>query len=217
MYCTWKDIMQNTSINKNVSVLTDIYQEKINIAIWQSQLSNEVVNDVKSIMQDPRTFRVITTSQPDEVVNYLTENESVLSDKKAFCDHIALLTDMFSTLFETKRVGLRLTMLDRAMCPKFHVDRVPCRLVSTFAGVATEWLPHHKVDRSKLGAGSLGVEDELSGIMSSINDIQQMSAGDVALLKGEGWYNNENAGAVHRSPALANNSRRLLLTLDVMD
>lgn len=209
--------MQNTSINKNVSVLTDIYQEKINIAIWQSQLSNEVVNDVKSIMQDPRTFRVITTSQPDEVVNYLTENESVLSDKKAFCDHIALLTDMFSTLFETKRVGLRLTMLDRAMCPKFHVDRVPCRLVSTFAGVATEWLPHHKVDRSKLGAGSLGVEDELSGIMSSINDIQQMSAGDVALLKGEGWYNNENAGAVHRSPALANNSRRLLLTLDVMD
>ena len=180
-------------------------------------IQNEVVNDVKSIMQDPRTFRVITTSQPDEVVNYLTENESVLSDKKAFCDHIALLTDMFSTLFETKRVGLRLTMLDRAMCPKFHVDRVPCRLVSTFAGVATEWLPHHKVDRSKLGAGSLGVEDELSGIMSSINDIQQMSAGDVALLKGEGWYNNENAGAVHRSPALANNSRRLLLTLDVMD
>lgn len=34
------------------------------------------------------------------------------------------------------------------------------------------------------------------------------------LLKGDGWHNNEQAGLVHRSPALASNEKRLVLTLD---
>jgi len=209
--------MQNSSINKHASVLTDIYQEKINVAIWQNQLSDSVINDVNNIMENASSLRVITASKPDEVIQHLIESEPALNEKKDFCKYIVLLTDMFSTLFEINRVGLRLTILDRAMCPKFHVDKVTCRLVSTFSGLATEWLPHEKVDRSKLGAGSLGIEDEKSGIMQSNKDIQLMATGDVALLKGEGWFNNENAGAVHRSPALANNDRRLVLTLDVMD
>jgi hypothetical protein len=53
--------------------------------------------------------------------------------------------------------------------------------------------------------------------MQSQTDIKNMSAGDVSLLKGEGWYNNENFGAVHRSPAITANERRLLLTLDFIE
>lgn len=56
------------------------------------------------------------------------------------------MVDMFCCLFELKRAGLRLTVLDRAMCPRFHVDRVPCRLVTTYLGAATEWLPHTVAD-----------------------------------------------------------------------
>mgnify|MGYP000570713948 CR=1 FL=1 len=44
--------------------------------------------------------------------------------------------------------------------------------------------------------------------------IQQISAGQVALLKGEKWQGNEGAGLIHRSPALAAGERRLILTLD---
>lgn len=204
-------------MGNNASVLTDIYQEKVNVAIWQNTLTDDIRNDISSIMKSCQSACVITASQPDEVINHLIEHEPQLEGKNAFCDYIALLAEMFCTLFEIKRVGLRLTVLDKAMCPKFHVDKIPCRLVTTFEGVATEWLPNDKVNRSKLGAGSLGIEDEKSGIMQSIDDIQHMSIGDVALLKGEGWYNNENAGAVHRSPAVMNDNRRLLLTLDVMD
>ncbi|WP_428354217.1 DUF1826 domain-containing protein [Methyloprofundus sp.] len=38
-----------------------------------------------------------------------------------------------------------------------------------------------------------------------------------ALLKGERWEGNENAGLVHRSPAINEGERRLLLTLDFMN
>ena len=103
------------------------------------------------------------------------------------------------------------------MCPKFHVDRVPCRLVTTLLGTATEWLPNDKVNRSKLGAGGKGLADSDSGIMQSPLDIKQLNPGDVALLKGEAWYNNEMRGLVHRSPMVLNNEKRLLLTLDFMD
>jgi hypothetical protein len=130
-------------------------------------------------------------------------------------EDIAELVDMFCYLFDLNKVGLRLTVLDRAMCSKFHVDRVPCRLVTTYQGSATEWLPHNVVNRSKLGHGSEGKSDEKSGLFPDMGDIKQLMPGDVALLKGELWEGNEGAGLVHRSPSLSAGERRLLLTLDM--
>lgn len=103
------------------------------------------------------------------------------------------------------------------MCPTFHVDKIPCRLVTTFTGSTTQWLDNNVIDRSKLGAGSKGLPDEESGLLQSQNDINQLSVGDVALLKGEGWFKNEGGGLVHRSPNLPHKNRRLLLTLDFID
>jgi hypothetical protein len=100
------------------------------------------------------------------------------------------------------------------MCPRFHVDRVPCRLVSTYHGIATEWLPHNKADRSKLGMGSNGLIDRQSGLYKNDEDIQKLNFGDVALLKGECWEGNEGAGLIHRSPSVAENEKRLLVTID---
>lgn len=134
--------------------------------------------------------------------------------KSFISDDVSELVEMFCCLFDLEQVGLRLTILDRAMCPKFHVDRVPCRLVSTYSGIATEWLPHSDVDRSKLGQGSLGLSDENSDLYRNKSDINQLFCGDVGLLKGESWVNNEGGGLVHRSPQLINGKKRLLLTLD---
>ncbi|MFA0708241.1 DUF1826 domain-containing protein, partial [Vibrio sp. 10N.222.48.A3] len=53
-----------------------------------------------------------------------------------------------------------------------------------------------------------------SGLYSHESDIEQLSSGDVALLKGERWSGNENAGLVHCSPVTSFNETRLLLTLD---
>ena len=44
--------------------------------------------------------------------------------------------------------------------------------------------------------------------------MQQLSQGDVALLKGEGWVGNEGKGLIHRSPQLSDQASRLILTID---
>lgn len=198
-------------------IFTDIYRDDTYLAIWQRSLSDELKGAVTDFMDINKARQGILAVTPHNTIETLCNtfgpNDSVATLGK----DIALLVDMFCCLFDLKRAGLRLTKLDMAMCPRFHVDRVPCRLVTTYQGVATEWLPHEVVDRSKLGAGHQGKPDEQSGLVNGTHHIQRLSLGDVALLKGENWYGNEGAGVVHRSPPVPTGEKRLLLTLDFID
>ena len=195
------------------SVLTDIYEEDTNISIWQRELSAELKASVKDFLASNQTFQTSMTVTPENALSSIRQALGAQSSP-LLSENIAELVDMFCYLFGLKRAGLRLTILDRAMCPKFHVDKVPCRLITTYEGIATEWLSHQDVNREKLGAGSKGQPDHLSGLFEHSHEIQQLNCGDVALLKGERWEGNENAGLVHRSPAVLAGERRLVLTLD---
>lgn len=129
---------------------------------------------------------------------------------------LARLTEAYCELLGTERVGLRLRALDRPMCPRFHVDHVPCRLVCTYGGPGTEWLPDHRVDRSKLGPGAGGLPDACSGLILDDTAIRAMPPYAIGLMKGARWEGNEDHGAVHRSPALTGRQRRLLLSMDAL-
>ena len=199
--------------SRESEVLTDIYHEQTNIVIWHRELSETLKNSVSTFLDSNSSFQTSMTVTPQSALSRLS---AALGDttQLELSENIAELVDMFCCLFELKRAGLRLATLDRAMCPKFHTDKIPCRLVTTYQGIATEWLPHQAVNREKLGLGSKGKPDNQSGIFNSQQDIQRLFSGDVALLKGELWEGNENAGLVHRSPALPEGQRRMLLTLD---
>ncbi|MCG7563807.1 DUF1826 domain-containing protein [Pseudoalteromonas sp. McH1-42] len=205
------------AISPEPNVLTDIYREDINLSVWQCTLTQALNSEVTNLLSNTSELQLSIAATPEQTIGELHAASALLVDKPALTEHLAMLVDMFCTLFELKRAGLRLTILNKAMCPKFHVDHIPCRLVSTLGGVASQWLPHDTVDRSKLGAGSKGKKDQESGIYTSESDIQQLNTGDVALLKGSGWLGNEEGALVHRSPAPAAGEARLLLTLDFID
>ena len=201
-------MFRHMSQDKQPMVLSDIYQEDINIAIWRRQKQFLV----KEFLALNPTFQKEMILTPQDALSRI--NEFFDNNMTEVSEDIALLVDMFCYLFELKQVGMRLKVLDKAMCPKFHVDKVPCRLVTTYQGTATEWLPHELVDQTKLGWGCNGLPDSESGLYQRKSDIQQLDCGDVALIKGTLWEGNENAGLVHRSPELIANEKRLILTLD---
>ncbi len=88
-------------------------------------------------------------------------------------------------------------------------------MVCTYGDVGTEWLDDAYIDRGKLGKGSGGLSDELSGLIRDTYAVQAMPGFAIGLLKGKCWEGNEQHGAVHRSPNMTQASpRRLLLTLD---
>lgn len=194
------------------TVFADIYQSEINIAIWQRKLATTLQDSVKTFLALNPTFQTKMILTPQDALSRVSE--SFNNNMAEVSEDIAELVDMFCYLFERKEAALRLKVLDQAMCPKFHVDRVPCRLVTTYQSIASQWLPHEVLNYTKLGWGSNGLPDSESGLYQSESDIQQLGCGDVALLKGTLWEGNENAGLVHRSPVVPANEKRLVLTLD---
>lgn len=207
---------RKAAIGDEPEVLAEIYDDANNLTIWQRCLTDSKVKQTQAFLQAYPTYQRSITVTPDNHYAGIPEAMGNFGHSD-LCHDIIEVVDMFCTLFELRRAGLRLAVLDKPMCPRFHVDRVPCRLVSTYSGVGTEWLPHDCVDRSKLGKASGGLLDEASGLYPDANSIHKMSDGDVALLKGELWDGNENAGLVHRSPIPTNGQSRLVLTLDFIN
>ncbi|WP_158773806.1 DUF1826 domain-containing protein [Cobetia sp. L2A1] len=128
---------------------------------------------------------------------------------EALIDDISTLGAAMGELFEVTDIGLRLEVTQQAMCPRFHVDKIPVRLVTTYQGPGTQWLPEGAADRLALGHGQHGHQD----ICIDPEQIRELRPGSLALLKGECWPGNEGRGLIHRSPVVPN-GKRLMLSID---
>jgi hypothetical protein len=208
---------RHSHVGDIVSAVSEIYQEEVNISIWQRKLNANIIEAAKNVVEVKPNLQISEIVFPNDVSDILSSKIGSNEDTSDLRLNIFELVNMFCYLFDLKKVGFRLTALDYAMCPRFHVDNVPCRLITTYYGIATEWLPHHLVDRSKLGQAGHGKLDEETGIFQNYEDIKKLDIGHVGLLKGESWPGNQGAGLVHRSPKLENGSQRLLVTLDFVD
>jgi hypothetical protein len=207
-----------TSLESNqLEVLTEFYDQQFNLVTWQRSLSEQLSDAATQVLSDRPDVQLSLVVTPEKTAASLADVLDASEHSPALYDDVAHLVDMFCCLFDQREVGLRLTGLTRAMCPRFHVDRVPCRLVTTYHGIGTEWLPDIAADRSKLGTGNQGKPDHTSGLFRRVNAVRQLQPGDVALLKGELWEGNEGAGIIHRSPKVPDSGSRLLLTLDIID
>ena len=199
--------------SQDLSILTEIYDPTVNLSIWRREPDPVCrAESARLLVTDPGLQLSLMTSP--ETVEESLRSALRVNAYSPLVDDMKRLVEMFCVLFDLSHVGFRLTALDEQMCPKFHVDRVPCRLITTYDGIATQWLPNDKVDRSKLGAAAPGAANKQGGLYESELDIVELAAGDVALFKGEAWEGNEGFGVVHRSPEVPENTQRLLLTID---
>jgi hypothetical protein len=204
--------------SNDMADLARIHEPGVNLCLIHRQPEAPVRNFVTELL---RLYPAIELAE--ELVFERFDFASLLSDFEGLHGHgqwwrdVALLTCACRDLFGVERVGLRLRTLDKPMCPRFHVDHVTCRLVCTYGGMGTEWLPDDCVDRSKLGPGAKGLPDSESGVILDETAIRVMPPYAVGLMKGARWEGNEAHGLVHRSPRCTpERPRRLLLTLDML-
>ena len=116
---------------------------------------------------------------------------------------IAQLAELYRDLLGCPALGLRLEVLDRAMCPRFHVDAVGLRLLCTYRGPGTQW-----ARRDVLAHRNDPDAQQVLGCAEPF---------DALILKGSAWPGNETAGAVHRSPAPSDDPLpRILLSIDAV-
>ena len=136
--------------------------------------------------------------------------------REALLADIAWQAELMRELLDCESVGLRLEVLRKPMCPRFHVDRVGIRMLCTYRGTGTEYLHGGAADRARLGLAG-GASDESSGLIVNANGIVRVPQHAITLLKGSAWPGNAALGAIHRSPAvLEQDMPRVVLTLDAI-
>lgn len=192
-------------------VLAEALEEGVNLVIWRRQLPAPVAGFADTLLSlaGPLAESISLELEGQEAELNLRELAGNFSDQDGYDDFVAdvaWLLSAYACLLDAKRIGLRLRVLDKAMCPRFHVDHVPLRLITTYAGTGSQWLREGAIDRARLGDPAAESQEPAR--------IQQLASGEVALFKGEKWLGNEGYGIVHRSPQLADGERRLILTLD---
>ena len=189
--------------------LSDILEDGVNLALWQRQLPLHIAEFgalLVALNEPLAESLVIELNREDAEPNLrgLASSYRDLEGYEGFIADVSWLVSAFACLLGAKRIGVRLRLLDKAMCPRFHVDHVPVRLITTYAGIGSQWLREGVMDRRKLSQPDAEPSQR----------IEQIQCGEVALLKGTKWHGNEDHGLIHRSPALKADERRLILTMD---
>lgn len=198
--------------------LSAIYSSHVNLGEWQRELSAPVRAYASEVARRQPGFSLIQVVSADMDAESIAQKLPVpegglLQSRLAFAQDLKLLCAIYACLFDLEQIGLRLAALDRAMCPRFHVDQVICRLICTYSGRGTEWLPESNVSRSENGCIKMKSTPGLAGQQRELA-VQALPVGSVGLLKGEKWPGNEGRGLVHRSPAASAVQPRLIVTLD---
>ena len=197
--------------SERIDVLGEALRDDVNLAVWQRQLPEHLAAFAGSLLAQGEPLAEslsieLADPQAEPALNGLLSGYSDLPGQAAFLADVAWLVQAYACLLDAKRIGLRLRALDGAMCPRFHVDHVPLRLITSYAGPGSQWLAEGELPRQLLGGSQ--------ALLSEGAVVEQIGCGHVALVKGERWVGNEGRGLIHRSPALPAGERRLLLTLD---
>ncbi|MEM7381676.1 MAG: DUF1826 domain-containing protein, partial [Bacteroidota bacterium] len=92
---------------------------------------------------------------------------------------------------------------------RFHTDINELRMLCTYVGAGTLWLPDDAVDRNAYLSGK-----DNKDIVPDKNLIQQVCTGDVLILKGALYPG--STPILHRSPSVTeNDEERILLRIDI--
>ena len=93
-------------------------------------------------------------------------------------------------------------------CKRYHIDNVPIRLLVTYYGKGTEWLPSNACDYSAYYNG-----EKNEKIIIKQSERKFIEPWNVAIFKGQKFRGGEK-GILHRTPDEAINGKSLLMRLD---
>ncbi len=194
--------------SNQLSDLRMIYSDDVELVSIAKTNSTIVEKLSQRLLQlrTPLKLQWKQTLKDREAANYQLPETIDIEVRAMLVDLIAESGKVFGELMECSQIGVRLTTLRSPMCPRFHVDQIPCRMIITLVGMGTEWIPNKGVNWSDFS--------DLSNDKAPLNNsgtIQQLETGNWSILKGGTWAS-DYQGLVHRSPH--DYSERLLLSLD---
>ena len=197
------------SVNSDsVSDFAEIYADDVELISVDRPNHQAIESLSQDLIQSRKTLELQWVQAADDCEAANDHLPETVDDhvKSMLVEQVKDSCEMLGALLGCDNIGVRLATLRSPMCPKFHVDNIPCRLLITLTGEGTEWIPHGDVNWPVFS--DLSNNDTPARTDSSV---KKLAAGQWSLLKGGSWKNNYQ-GVVHRSPE--GSHERLLLSLD---
>ena len=165
----------------------DLFFKKImksSLGIAGDVYKKTATNDIK---------KILVNEIPKKIQNDLFY-ETWINDMSDLCQ-------TFCSIEKSKSVSFWIS--SQRGCRRYHVDNVPRRLLVTYAGQGTEWLPDEAVNRDAYTNG-----EPNKNILKDTSAKQFINKWDVAIFKGG------PKGLLHRTPDTALSDRSILMRLD---
>ncbi|AWB07620.1 DUF1826 domain-containing protein (plasmid) [Azospirillum humicireducens] len=198
----------HVALGRTSCALSASLRSDVTLAVWQRRLPAGIAAQCARLGgADRPSFRLATTAE--DVAEDLAAALPSRWIEGPLLRDIVRLVQIYTDIVGCPAIRLRLDSVADDGCRFFHVDHVGLRLLCTYQGSGTHWLPDGAVTRSALGRG------DNDAVLPDHRRVRALRAGHVALLKGEEWPGNRGRGLVHRSPpADPSGAPRLLLCLD---
>ena len=200
--------MMKSVLSDQLECFADIYSKDVELVCMthsQSSYMDSLGKEILSAREDIE-LQWIQSLDDLRIVDELLPMSVESEGRQMLANQIKESCCMLQENLNCNYVGVRLLTLNKPMCPRFHVDQIPCRLLITISGGGTEWIPNEDVDWEVF-------EDTTNQDvpLKEKKKVKQFKAGEWSLLKGGTWQS-QFKGVVHRSPNI--NEDRLMLSLD---
>ncbi|WP_320453887.1 DUF1826 domain-containing protein [Sphingomonas sp. CFBP8993] len=179
----------HVAFNTQATILAAIDDPAVTLAVWQRPTPLDRP-DIGAL--SPIRFAAPAPAVERTLSDLLADDGPAHDWHPVLAQDAGRLATLFASLSGEERVEVRLERVTGNGCWKFHADYVAMRLICTYAGQATQWLP-------------LGADADTPP--------RALATGDVGLFKGRALAGDR--AIIHRSPPIAGTAEdRLLLVID---
>lgn len=185
----------------SAAALAAVREQGVNLALWHRPAPPAVRREAARLVAGA-PFCVTAEGRPAMLGDALAPLAPMLAAD------IARLAAAFAAVAGTITVHGRLEALTDEGCRMFHADAVGLRLLCTYAGAGTEWVPEHGVVRGGLRRG------DNAAAVPDRRLVRRLAPFTVGVFKGDAFPGNAGRGIVHRSAPGSARAPRLLLCLD---
>jgi hypothetical protein len=183
------------------AALAAVHDPAVNLALWHRPAPAAARREAARLVARA-PFCVTAEGRPGPL------GAALLPGVPMLAADVARLATAFAAIAGIVTVHGRLEALTDQGCRLFHADAVGLRLLCTYAGAGTEWVPEHGVVRGGLRQG------DNAAVVPDRRCVRRLAPFTVGLFKGEAFPGNAGRGIVHRSSPGSMRAPRLLLCLD---
>lgn len=190
---------QDVVIGREAGILADVAAPGVAAAIWQRHPDASFQTWLDRLPAEQLPSLRITV--PVQLAEKAAQTACSIAkmppgrERTMLAGDVGALALIYGRVMKTGRVRIRLDVSNGVMCPQFHLDNVPARLLCTYRGPGTQYVPEVHRENS--------------------DRIRTMNTGAAGLFRGAQWNSDERSCLLHRSPAARPDcGPRLLLVMD---